>query len=345
MNDSKTLIRSSLISLIIVIFGLFMLCMSRGAKVNVDEQFIEGGGVEAESEEMSDDDFLSLLESSDNEVYDDEDDESVSEAFELDDTSGDSESEDADLAEILQLLNLDDGETSRSGSDDEDTDELDMLLAEAETGGASEKVDAVAYQNMESEIETLEKVLDEKNTKVDSIQRTIQEYDDQIAQLEGGSGNYPGGATGNSTEFDSYTPGEQGASDLNDSKFSAASSYNEQYNIALSYFSNVQYQLAALAFQKLLHENQDHELADNCQYWIGECQFARGNYLQAIVEFEKVFSFDSPDKKDDAQLMVGLASMKAGKTQNAKTELTWFLACYETSEYFKRAQQYLSELL
>ena len=342
MNDIKTLIKSSIVSLIIVILGLFVLCVGTNPKVNVDEPFIAGGGVEAESDEMSDDDFMSLLESADNDISEADDSESASEALQIDDSSTNSDYGDEDLAEILQLLNLDDNSETQ---DDGDSDELDQLLSEAEgEDESSGTVDATAYKDLGEDIEELEKILNDKDTQIDSIQQAINKYDEKIAQLEG-SGVYPGGAADNSVQYASYTQDEQSAFDLEEGNdFSSAATNNEQYNIALSYFSNGQYQLATLAFQKLLYEKPNNELADNCQYWIGESQFARGNYLQAIVEFEKVFSFDANDKRDDAQIMMGLANMRAGKTNDARGEFSWLLTFYQTSEYFDRAQRYINEL-
>ena len=103
--------------------------------------------------------------------------------------------------------------------------------------------------------------------------------------------------------------------------------------------------MAEMAFLKLLDEMPNSQYADNCQYWIGECNYAKGNYAQAIVEFEKVFAFDTPDKKDDAQIMLALSQRNIGKTDNAESTFSWLIYFYPESEYLNRAEQYRNELM
>ena len=124
----------------------------------------------------------------------------------------------------------------------------------------------------------------------------------------------------------------------------AMDSIEEAYDLAMNYFHDRQYKMAIAAFEAILLENPRHGLADNCQYWIGESYYGQGNYFQAIVEFEKVFAFDAPDKRDDAQIMMGLSYMKLGVVDQARNDFSWLLACYNDSEYFMRARQYMNQL-
>ncbi len=355
MNDTKTLIRSSILSLIIIVLGLFMLCIGGAPKINIDDPLIEGG-------DLSDDSFMSLLESADNEIGQNEAGEN---SFMYDEsTEGNEATSDDELSDILQLLNMAENEENVSGkeepfvSEQASEKELERLLYDSDQSGyadAEGNVDPGAYANLENEINKLEKILNERDTQVDSIRSAIQKYDEQIAGIEEGR-SYPGGASSKgNVNFTSYTnneysssssPQEMGYSELGgDDGYSRVSgSGNEQYDIALNYFHNGEYQIAAMTFKKLLDVNPHSSLADNCQYWIGECRYAQGNYYQAIVEFEKVFMFDSTDKYDDAQIMMGLSYMKAGQTHQARIDFSWLLAFYENSEYYQRTLRYIAEL-
>ena len=54
-------------------------------------------------------------------------------------------------------------------------------------------------------------------------------------------------------------------------------------------------------FEAFLAKHKDHKWAGNAQYWIGECYDALGDYHQAVLAFEKVFTFNKSHKDDDAQ--------------------------------------------
>jgi len=351
MNDIKTLIRSSIVSLIIVIFGLFMLCVGRSPQLNLDGPLVEGGA-EADSNSLNNDDFLSLLDSSGDEdiATTDNSTESTEDIFaESTSEAGSAEAGEDDLSDIMKLLeSVDDNESETAEAEGDESGELEKLLydSDAESGADTKStVNPEDYANLESEINNLEKILSEKDSQIDNIKQSIQDYDSQIASIEGGR-NYPGGATSN-MQFASQS-NEMGQSEEQPAYGSAGigsgSSIQEQYDLALTYFHNAEYQSATATFQKILHDNRFHELSDNCQYWIGECQYARGNFYQAIVEFEKVFSFDETDKQDDAQIMIALAYMKNGQSDFARSDFSWLLSCYETSEYYQRALRYMKEL-
>ena len=58
--------------------------------------------------------------------------------------------------------------------------------------------------------------------------------------------------------------------------------------------------------EKVLGLDAQGELADNAQYWIGECDFALKDYASALEAFHKVFQYSKTEKDDDAQFKLGL---------------------------------------
>ncbi len=114
------------------------------------------------------------------------------------------------------------------------------------------------------------------------------------------------------------------------------------YQDALDAFYARRYQQAIHRFRKLLVRGDAGELADNCQYWIGECYFAMGDYYQAIVEFEKIYMYENANKLADAQLMVGVALFKIGQMQEAKTELSMVMSLSRNRAVRAKARRYLN---
>lgn len=120
--------------------------------------------------------------------------------------------------------------------------------------------------------------------------------------------------------------------------------FENRYSQALKFFEQSQYSEAIKLFSTLLDENVHAKLADNSQYWIGECYFGLGDYRQSIVEFEKVFSFDDNDKYDDSYLKLGLCNMKIGKCQQAKLHFSQILDHYPESEYAAKAKYFVNKI-
>ena len=116
------------------------------------------------------------------------------------------------------------------------------------------------------------------------------------------------------------------------------------YQEALDEVYARKYEDAIARFSGLLQSGGISDLADNSQYWIGECYFALGNYEQALAEFEKVFVFERNNKADDAQFMMGMAYLKLGETLLAEIEFNGLLSFYEHSEYIARAERKLDDL-
>ena len=119
--------------------------------------------------------------------------------------------------------------------------------------------------------------------------------------------------------------------------------YTAKYIVSLSHYQNAEWNLSLNGFNYLIQVDSNHDLADNCQYWIGEVYYALTDYTRSMKEFEKVFSFPGTNKSDDAQFKMGLCYLNIGQIEKAKKEFTNLLEFYPNSEYYKRAQDYLSQ--
>ena len=76
---------------------------------------------------------------------------------------------------------------------------------------------------------------------------------------------------------------------------------------------------AETSFQRFLQTNPDSELADNAQYWIGECRYARADTRGALAAFREVTEkFPKGNKVPDALLKAGQCLETLGDIEGAR---------------------------
>jgi tol-pal system protein YbgF len=72
------------------------------------------------------------------------------------------------------------------------------------------------------------------------------------------------------------------------------------YNQAYTDYTQMRYPLAISGFKDVIQRYPESELADNAQYWIGECYLAQRQYKEALEAFENVL-YDYPDSNKLAE--------------------------------------------
>jgi tol-pal system protein YbgF len=127
-------------------------------------------------------------------------------------------------------------------------------------------------------------------------------------------------------------------------QFESVYDFDSRYQSALEKFDEGRYSEALKDLKQLLEQNPGNSLSDNCQYWIGECYYALGDFWQAICEFEKVFTFAKSNKYEDAQLKLGLCYLRLKDRESARRELTRLLARFPQSKYADLGRKLLKEL-
>lgn len=117
------------------------------------------------------------------------------------------------------------------------------------------------------------------------------------------------------------------------------------YRNAYNDFIKGNYELAIVGFKDYIAQNASSNMADNAQYWIGECYYTQGKYQDAIGAFEKVLNdYPNSDRIPPALLKKGYALLESGKSNEGKTTLTNLMRDYPTSEESKLAQERLKHL-
>tara|TARA_Y100001935_G_C17293946_1_gene505035 strand:- start:44 stop:1027 length:984 start_codon:yes stop_codon:yes gene_type:complete len=120
--------------------------------------------------------------------------------------------------------------------------------------------------------------------------------------------------------------------------------YRNLYSEYYRFYINEDYDSSIEGFKDLLLADKTHDLSENCQYWMGEAYFAKGEYDIALETFKRVFNFPNEKKEDDAQLKIGICYIKLGDNSKAKKELQNYIDQYPRGEFVSKAKSYLTQL-
>ena len=380
-DDVKKMIRTTLLSFIIIALGLLIVCGVRPPQPSFEdlEDGASADSADLFGEELSEDDDLSALLNEEDKEFLSGDTGAEDNLFASETTSG---SGDDDMNEILSLLESDEDDTALEedngfnfGDDykleDDSPVELASVSEVTSNPGGSEESDqfegslsSKEFTELESEADRLTEILDKKNAEAESLKTVLEQYDEKVAVMEleksgAGSAYKPPqpsmshASSGNrerskpvvnrsTTPRSNYNSVQLTAGPKKSSK--KRSPFESKFQAAVKDFSTARYKRAMEQFEHLLYMDAENALADNCQYYMGECCFAQDKYTQAVIEFEKVFVFDNNDKADDAQMKLGMSFMKKGETDQAKMEFDNLLAFYSDSEFARKARNYLKQL-
>lgn len=121
----------------------------------------------------------------------------------------------------------------------------------------------------------------------------------------------------------------------------AISNPRETYASALRLFNERKYDDAADLISKVKDNGIHATLLDNCDYWLGECSYGSRRFEEAIGYFEKVFSYQISEKKDDAQIMIGNCYKAMGNKARAAEAFESLLKRFPASPFGPRAKEKL----
>lgn len=102
---------------------------------------------------------------------------------------------------------------------------------------------------------------------------------------------------------------------------------------------------AAEGFRSFLRQFSGHDLADNAQYWLGECFYDRKDFSVAVREFRRVIErHPLGNKVPDALLKVGFSYLALGSIEVGRQTLEQVQRSYPRHEAAVLAATRLSEL-
>jgi tol-pal system protein YbgF len=215
-------------------------------------------------------------------------------------------------------------ETSPTGSD-QDVSELDQMLGIGGEDGSEESIN-------EDDVLKLLGVTDETPLESETAYMPAEQSEAETG-FETSQTQAPADAVATAPS-DRTTTAPAWKSD----------SYSSRYQEALQAYRAKRLGESIQKFESLLAENAKNSLADNCQYWIGEAYYDQGQYNQAILSFEKVFSYPNSNKDDSAQLKLGLCYVKLNDQTKAREEFQKLINNYPSSEYIGIARQFIAQI-
>ena len=142
------------------------------------------------------------------------------------------------------------------------------------------------------------------NSGLQEMKENISFLNDQVLRLD------------NSIRTTRPVPRPQAASAFKPGGFNVKTSYEA----ARTEYEARRYESAISGFNEVLTVAPNNSLADNAQYWIGECYYSLGNYEKALYAFNKVFSYPNSNKLADSHYKVAKTYLKMGNKDAARDE-------------------------
>ncbi len=255
----------------------------------------------------------------------------------------DMEGSEAEYDEIERLLGITRDEPSERESSDRQTQQQKVQTGEQDDLIRLLEVDEGKPKEETTTITTAEdKRVTRLQSQVDELQKEVQKKDMEIADLKAqlrtkqeALDSRPSAPSQDTRYYSqpTYTTTPPAVSD----------SYGDRYQYNLGLFHERRYQEAITGFEELLAASLNHSLSDNAQYWIGECYYAMGRFQEAIMAFEKVFTFSQSNKNDYAQFKIGQCYFKLGDKERSNQEFQQLIDNYPDSELVIRARNYLAQ--
>lgn len=120
---------------------------------------------------------------------------------------------------------------------------------------------------------------------------------------------------------------------------------DQVYLAAYNDFVQGNYDVAIQGLQTYLAHFRDSELADNAQFYIGECYVGQKKYAEAVLSFDQVINlYPKGDKVAAAYLKKGLGLLELQKNEEAIEQFKYVVLNYPASPELHIARQQL-ELL
>jgi len=228
--------------------------------------------------------------------------------------------------------------------------EKELKRLNAKIDRANVRLDSLETKNREliPELKTVIQNNTQSQTHLDSLNDNIiiliQKLDDKIAILENKTTYLENKLLTLTNSYREMSNLGYEPKDRDVGKKLAPESYIKKYNESLRYIQNGDFDFALFGFNMLIRDNPQNPLADNSQYWIGECYYSKMDFKRAISEFENVFNFPGTDKNDDAQLKIGMSHLAMNNKENAREQFNKFLNEFPDSEYAIIAREHLKQI-
>jgi tol-pal system protein YbgF len=118
-----------------------------------------------------------------------------------------------------------------------------------------------------------------------------------------------------------------------------------EYRAAMDLYRQGQWGAAAEKFRQFVQKSPRSELADNAQYWSGECYYNQSDYNRAIIELNEVLlKYPQGDRVPGALLALATAFADSGDPIDARLIIQKLLSDHPDSQEAKIGRQKLEDL-
>ena len=124
----------------------------------------------------------------------------------------------------------------------------------------------------------------------------------------------------------------------------AAGNVQAIYDSGLRLYNSDKPREAIAEFARVLATAPTSDLADNAEYWTGECYYKLEEFAGALDAFKRVFEHQGSNKYEDAQLKIGMTHREMGNRDEAISALRELLQKYPNSQYVEIARTILADL-
>ena len=93
--------------------------------------------------------------------------------------------------------------------------------------------------------------------------------------------------------------------------------FENEYKSAYYAYTKGDYSISMKLFKDLILLDNKNKLSDNCQYWISEIHYAKGEFDIAINEFGKVLEYTNTNKGAESLYKLGLCHLKLNNINEA----------------------------
>lgn len=169
------------------------------------------------------------------------------------------------------------------------------------------------------------------NNKSDNLNTRVQLLTDDLTRLKREGVNQP--AAPGALRFAEGPPAT-----------AAAGNVQAIYDSGLRFYSSERPRDAISEFSRVLETAPMSDLADNAEYWTGECYYKLREYPRALEAFKRVFNHQGSNKYEDAQLKIGMTYREMGNRNEAISALRELLQKYPNSQYVEIARTILADL-
>lgn len=201
-----------------------------------------------------------------------------------------------------------------------------------QAGAQGQETEAIKrdIQQIGTKVTQTEEQISGLNNRVENLNTRVTLLTEDVTRMKAGAAQ-PAQPAGGALRF-TETPG------------AVSGNVQATYDSALRLYYDNRPREAIEAFSRVLEMDPSGDLADNAEYWTGECYYKLEELPQALAAFKRVFDHSFTDKYDDAQLKIGMTYRLMGERDNAIAAFQELLRKYPESPYAELARRYLKEL-